>query len=94
MDISGFEIFENNSFEQFCINFANEKIQQYFNQQILKTEQEIYLLEGLKWRKVEYKDNQVWTYIHPSIRSFILSIYSYTLEWNTKLSNAFYTFRM
>ena len=58
LDISGFEIFLNNSFEQFCINFANEKIQQYFNQQILKTEQEIYLLEGLQWRKIEYQDNQ------------------------------------
>lgn len=58
LDISGFEIFENNSFEQVCINFANEKIQQYFNRQILKQEQEIYLLEGLQWRKVEYKDNQ------------------------------------
>jgi len=59
LDISGFEIFEENSFEQFCINFANEKIQQYFNQQILRQEQEIYELEGLRWRKVEYVDNQV-----------------------------------
>eukprot|EP01119_Soliformovum_irregulare_P017875 TRINITY_DN5376_c0_g1_i2.p1 TRINITY_DN5376_c0_g1~~TRINITY_DN5376_c0_g1_i2.p1 ORF type:complete len:1547 (+),score=636.99 TRINITY_DN5376_c0_g1_i2:113-4753(+) len=58
LDISGFEIFEVNSFEQMCINFANEKIQQYFNVQILQQEQEIYLLEGLKWRKVEYQDNQ------------------------------------
>jgi myosin-5 len=46
-------------FEQFCINFANEKIQQYFNQQILQQEQEIYLLEGLQWRKIDYEDNQV-----------------------------------
>eukprot|EP01114_Cavostelium_apophysatum_P006700 TRINITY_DN1812_c0_g1_i1.p1 TRINITY_DN1812_c0_g1~~TRINITY_DN1812_c0_g1_i1.p1 ORF type:complete len:1611 (+),score=575.78 TRINITY_DN1812_c0_g1_i1:62-4894(+) len=59
LDISGFEIFDNNSFEQFCINFANEKIQQYFNKQILSQEQEIYLLEGLAWRRVEYQDNQV-----------------------------------
>ena len=58
LDISGFEIFKENSFEQFCINFANEKIQQYFNQQMLQQEQEIYELEGLRYRKVEYKDNQ------------------------------------
>lgn len=58
LDISGFEIFDANSFEQFCINFANEKIQQYFDLQILQQEQEIYELEGLRYRKVEYKDNQ------------------------------------
>eukprot|EP00729_Bicosta_minor_P027283 gene27283-17214_t len=58
LDISGFEIFKENSFEQFCINFANEKIQQYFNQQILQQEQEIYELEGLRYRKVDFKDNQ------------------------------------
>lgn len=52
LDLSGFEIFETNSFEQFCINFANEKIQQYFNHQILNQEQEIYELEGLRFRKV------------------------------------------
>jgi myosin-5 len=49
LDISGFEIFEVNSFEQFCINFANEKIQQYFNRQILQQEQEIYEAEGLRF---------------------------------------------
>ena len=57
LDISGFEIFEENSFEQFCINFANEKIQFYFNWQILKQEQEIYELEGLRYRQVDYEDN-------------------------------------
>eukprot|EP00039_Didymoeca_costata_P004049 m.71095 g.71095 ORF g.71095 m.71095 type:complete len:1393 (+) comp12208_c0_seq1:11-4189(+) len=58
LDISGFEIFEHNTFEQFCINFANEKIQQFFNSQILRQEQEIYELEGLRYRKVEFDDNQ------------------------------------
>lgn len=58
LDISGFEIFECNSFEQFCINFANEKIQQYFNKEILYREQYIYETEGLRYRKVDYMDNQ------------------------------------
>eukprot|EP00040_Diaphanoeca_grandis_P039058 m.258055 g.258055 ORF g.258055 m.258055 type:complete len:1513 (+) comp36042_c0_seq1:104-4642(+) len=58
LDLSGFEIFDINSFEQFCINFANEKIQQFFDNQMLKQEQQIYELEGLRYRKVEYEDNQ------------------------------------
>ena len=45
LDISGFEYFDNNGFEQFLINFCNEKIQQYFVQQILNSEQQIYLQE-------------------------------------------------
>eukprot|EP00035_Acanthoeca_spectabilis_P040063 m.67090 g.67090 ORF g.67090 m.67090 type:complete len:1274 (+) comp9847_c0_seq3:175-3996(+) len=58
LDISGFEIFATNSFEQFSINFCNEKIQQFFNAQILRQEQAIYELEGLRYRRVDYVDNQ------------------------------------
>lgn len=58
LDVFGFEIFENNSFEQFCINFCNERLQQYFNYHVLKTEQELYLKEGLLWDPVELPDNQ------------------------------------
>eukprot|EP00013_Stygamoeba_regulata_P023768 CAMPEP_0177647334 /NCGR_PEP_ID=MMETSP0447-20121125/10243_1 /TAXON_ID=0 /ORGANISM="Stygamoeba regulata, Strain BSH-02190019" /LENGTH=1221 /DNA_ID=CAMNT_0019149909 /DNA_START=85 /DNA_END=3750 /DNA_ORIENTATION=- len=53
LDISGFEYFNQNGFEQFLINYCNEKIQQYFTVQILQQEQEIYLKEGLRWRQVE-----------------------------------------
>eukprot|EP01114_Cavostelium_apophysatum_P003447 TRINITY_DN1333_c0_g1_i2.p1 TRINITY_DN1333_c0_g1~~TRINITY_DN1333_c0_g1_i2.p1 ORF type:complete len:1215 (-),score=439.37 TRINITY_DN1333_c0_g1_i2:120-3764(-) len=74
LDISGFEIFATNSFEQFTINFANEKIQQYFNKQILQQEQEIYLLEGLKWRKVEFQDNQDVIDLIEGKRSGILAL--------------------
>nr|XP_004558044.2 unconventional myosin-IXa isoform X5 [Maylandia zebra] len=57
LDIFGFEDYENNSFEQFCINFANERLQHYFNQHIFKLEQEEYRAEGISWRNIDYIDN-------------------------------------
>ncbi|KAK5901833.1 hypothetical protein CesoFtcFv8_007152 [Champsocephalus esox] len=57
LDIFGFEDYENNSFEQFCINFANERLQHYFNQHIFKLEQEEYRAEGITWHHIEYIDN-------------------------------------
>ncbi|KAK0416370.1 hypothetical protein QR680_012444 [Steinernema hermaphroditum] len=58
LDIAGFEFFAVNSFEQFCINYCNEKLQQFFNDRILKQEQELYEREGLDVPKIEYSDNQ------------------------------------
>uniref|UniRef100_A0A671REU4 Unconventional myosin-IXa-like n=1 Tax=Sinocyclocheilus anshuiensis TaxID=1608454 RepID=A0A671REU4_9TELE len=57
LDIFGFEDYENNSFEQFCINFANERLQHYFNQHIFKLEQEEYRSEGIAWHNIDYIDN-------------------------------------
>ncbi|XDV17395.1 hypothetical protein PO909_023257 [Leuciscus waleckii] len=57
LDIFGFEDYENNSFEQFCINFANERLQHYFNQHIFKLEQEEYRAEGIAWHNIDYIDN-------------------------------------
>uniref|UniRef100_A0A670JTP9 Myosin IXA n=1 Tax=Podarcis muralis TaxID=64176 RepID=A0A670JTP9_PODMU len=57
LDIFGFEDYESNSFEQFCINFANERLQHYFNRHIFKLEQEEYRLEGISWHNIEYTDN-------------------------------------
>ncbi|XP_051545048.1 unconventional myosin-IXAb isoform X3 [Myxocyprinus asiaticus] len=57
LDIFGFEDYENNSFEQFCINFANETLQHYFNQHIFKLEQEEYRSEGISWHMIDYIDN-------------------------------------
>ncbi|XP_063311506.1 unconventional myosin-IXb isoform X4 [Pelobates fuscus] len=57
LDIFGFEDFENNSFEQFCINYANEQLQYYFNQHIFKLEQEEYQSEGISWHNIDYIDN-------------------------------------
>jgi myosin-1 len=59
LDIYGFEIFEKNSFEQLCINYVNEKLQQIFIQLTLKTEQEEYAREQIKWTPIEYFDNKI-----------------------------------
>ncbi|XP_048583002.1 unconventional myosin-Ic-like isoform X2 [Nematostella vectensis] len=59
LDIYGFEIFEMNSFEQFCINYCNEKLQQLFIELTLKEEQDEYRREGIEWEPVEYFDNKV-----------------------------------
>ncbi|ETW06453.1 hypothetical protein H310_02709 [Aphanomyces invadans] len=57
LDIFGFEIFETNSFEQLCINYANEKLQQKFTQDVFKSIQVEYEEEGIPWTKIEYADN-------------------------------------
>ncbi|CAI5721283.1 unnamed protein product [Peronospora destructor] len=59
LDIFGFEEFEVNQFEQFCINYANEKLQYQFVQDILLTEQQAHIEEGIKWNAVDYEDNSM-----------------------------------
>ncbi|KAM4608359.1 unconventional myosin-Ib isoform 4-T5 [Polymixia lowei] len=59
LDIYGFEIFEDNSFEQFIINYCNEKLQQIFIELTLREEQEEYIREGIEWTNIEYFNNAI-----------------------------------
>ena len=59
LDIYGFEIFQDNSFEQLCINYVNEKLQQIFIELTLKTEQEEYVREQIKWTPIKYFNNKI-----------------------------------
>ncbi|EGX49579.1 class II myosin, variant 2 [Orbilia oligospora] len=59
LDIYGFEIFDKNSFEQLCINYVNEKLQQIFIELTLKTEQEEYVREQIEWQPIKYFNNKI-----------------------------------
>lgn len=56
--VAGFEQFQENDFEQFCINLANEKLQQHFNQHVFKMEQAEYEREAIDWSYIQFVDNQ------------------------------------
>merc|ERR1719313_1434565 len=84
LDIAGFEYFQFNSFEQFCINFCNEKLQQFFNMRVLKDEQELYVKESIKFKEVEFVDNQDCIDLIEQTKTGILAI----LDDTSKLPRA------
>jgi myosin-1 len=59
LDIYGFEIFERNGFEQLCINYVNEQLQQIFIEQVLRAEQDEYAREGIQWQPIKFFNNKV-----------------------------------
>jgi len=74
LDIYGFEIFPTNGFEQFCINYCNEKLQQLFIELVLKREQQEYAAEGITWVDVPFFDNQAICEIVESPKDGIIAI--------------------
>ncbi|KAJ5424567.1 Myosin tail 2 [Penicillium cf. griseofulvum] len=76
LDIYGFEIFDKNSFEQLCINYVNEKLQQIFIQLTLKAEQDEYAREQIKWTPIEYFDNKVVCSLIEDKRPLVLNFLS------------------
>jgi myosin-1 len=59
LDIYGFEVFQNNGFEQLCINYVNEKLQQIFIELTLRSEQEEYEREQIAWQPIPYFNNRI-----------------------------------
>ncbi|ELK35893.1 Myosin-XIX [Myotis davidii] len=85
LDVYGFESFPDNSLEQLCINYANEKLQQHFVAHYLRAQQEEYALEGLEWSFVNYQDNQTCLDL---IEGTPISICSLLNELQTRIESA------
>eukprot|EP00814_Leptocylindrus_danicus_P000315 CAMPEP_0116024712 /NCGR_PEP_ID=MMETSP0321-20121206/12508_1 /TAXON_ID=163516 /ORGANISM="Leptocylindrus danicus var. danicus, Strain B650" /LENGTH=1027 /DNA_ID=CAMNT_0003496551 /DNA_START=100 /DNA_END=3180 /DNA_ORIENTATION=+ len=83
LDIFGFESFLMNGFEQLCINYCNEKLQQQFNKFVFKLEQEEYEREGIEWSFIQFPDNQDVLDLISAKRTGILSLLDEQCRLNT-----------
>lgn len=86
LDIFGFETFESNSYEQFCINYTNETLQQQFNKFVFKLEQQEYEREGILWKFIDFPDNQDVLDLIDKPRTGILQILDEQclVDWGTE----------
>ncbi|EOX94525.1 Myosin family protein with Dil domain, putative [Theobroma cacao] len=84
LDIYGFESFKISSFEQFCINFTNEKLQQHFNQHVFKMEQAEYQNEEIDWSYVEFVDNQDVLDLIEKFRTLMKRLLYLQNQWQKK----------
>jgi myosin V len=89
LDIFGFEIFEKNNFEQLCINYANESLQNQFNKYIFKYEQEIYKKEEIDWTFIKYEDNQKFIDLIENNNNGIISILNETCRFSKSTDTKF-----
>ena len=71
LDIYGFENFRQNSFEQLCINTANEQLQMFFNGNIFRSELEAYAAEGIKSANIQFTDNESLIKLLLDVRCFV-----------------------
>ena len=69
LDLAGFENFQNNSFEQLCINVANEQLHNFFNQHIFQWEMQEYKKEGIEGKDIRFVDNTSLLMIFVKVRS-------------------------
>ena len=74
LDLSGFENFRNNSFEQFCINIANERLQTFFNNHVFKEEQRQYEEENVQWKHIQFENNERLLELFIDVSSRIMKI--------------------
>jgi hypothetical protein len=75
LDIYGFESLEKNSLEQFCINYANEKLHEQFIRQAFKVEQEEYEKQGIPWTKITFRDNHRMLQLYYIVLYYIVLYY-------------------
>ncbi|XP_023641594.1 myosin-13 isoform X2 [Capsella rubella] len=89
LDIYGFESFKKNSFEQFCINLTNEKLQQHFTKHVLKMEQDEYKKEEIEWKHIDFPDNRYILELIEKKHGSIIALLDEACKLQTSTHNSF-----